>query len=118
MDDCVALFVVFVCADMVSFIQVSSEVNEVNEGDACILHLPPLDSYPVPSMQWYEGSPTSSRPVSAETQRLHVTLDHRLVILETARTDDNKRFSMKAINSYALGDSSQTTYSFTLQVNG
>lgn len=99
---------------MVPFKRVASEVTEVNEGDACVLDLPPLDSYPAPIMQWYEGS---ERPVRTQTQRLHVTLDHQLVILET-RTDDNKRFSVTAVNSYIAGDRGQTRHSFTIRVNG
>ncbi|KAI0210962.1 Protein sidekick [Lamellibrachia satsuma] len=100
-------------AYMVPFKRVASEVTEVNEGDACVLDLPPLDSYPAPIMQWYEGS---ERPVRTQTQRLHVTLDHQLVILET-RTDDNKRFSVTAVNSYIAGDRGQTRHSFTIRVN-
>jgi len=99
---------------MVPFKQVMSKVIEVNEGDACVLELPPMDSYPAPIMNWFDRS---MRIGSAEKGKRHISLNNELVILETT-TDEGHGFSVTANNVYMTGDRSQTSYGFTVNVNG
>ena len=101
-------------SDMVPFKQVTSKVVEVNKGDACVLELPPMDSYPAPIMNWFDQS---ARIWSAEKGKRHISLNNELVILE-ATTDDSHDYSVTATNVYMTGDPSHTSYRFQVRVNG
>ena len=101
-------------SDMVPFKQVMSKVIEVNKGDACVLELPPMDSYPAPIMNWFEQS---TRIGSAEKGKRHISLNNELVILEAVK-EDGRDFSVTATNVYMTGDRSRTSYRFSVSVNG
>ena len=55
------------------------EDQPVELGQALTIQLPSIDSYPAPSVQWYNGD----TPIQEDASRYHVTLDNHLVILET-----------------------------------
>ena len=44
---------------MVPFANAGNQEHSVNQGQAKIINLPPIDSYPEPNIQWYEGYGTT-----------------------------------------------------------
>ncbi len=89
---------------MIPFSTSGSQDVTVDQGEAYILDLPPIQSYPSPIIQWFEitvsGTSPQSRSILAEAQRYHITLKNQLVRLETRIQDNGKTFKARAMNSY------------------
>ena len=80
----------------------------VDQGQAKVINLPPIDSFPEPTIRWYEGY---DQPVPSESQRYHVTLNHQLVILETRlQSDNNNLYKATAHNGYTGDRSDSQTF--------
>ena len=100
-------------SDMVPFVNVGNQEKTVDQGQARIIDLPPIDSYPAPSIRWFEGF---GRPVPTESQRYHVTLHSQLVILETRlQSDNNNLYKATALNSYTGHSSDSQTFVLKVQ---
>lgn len=93
----------------------SNVVVLVKEGRAAIITLPKLDSVPDPTVKWMDGAYV----ITAETQRYHVTLDNRLVILEARSASDNNR-TLKAVatNVFVQQSTESSTYVLNVQSDG
>jgi len=90
-------------------------VVSVNEGQAAIIDLPPIDCYPAPRVYWLNVL----TGVRIEYSRLHyhLTLDNRLIILSTQMNRDNgTMFRANAQNIYTSDNSLSPTY--LISVNG
>lgn len=91
---------------------VNGEIS-VDQGQAAVIPLPAIDSYPDPTVTWRE----SSTILSNRAQRHHITLSNHLVVLETRFPEDNdKQYRASALNSFAA--ESANTQVFTLKVRG
>lgn len=93
---------------MVPFAQAGNQDQTVEQGQARVIDLPPIDSYPAPSVRWYEGYGVALRQ---ESQRYHVTLRDQLVVLEARlHTDSNKLYKATAVNGYTEDSSDSQTF--------
>ena len=98
---------------MVPFANAGNQEKTVDQGQAKVIDLPPIDSYPAPSVRWFEGY---GMPIRPETQRYHVTLKNQLAILETRlNADNNKLFKATALNSYTGQSSDSQTFVLKVQ---
>lgn len=97
-------------ADMVPFADSSyQQVVSVNEGQAVIIDLPPLDCYPAPTVYW-RNILTGVR-ITGGIQIYHLTLNNQLVVLSTQINRDNgTRFRADAQNVYTFTRSSSPTF--------
>ena len=68
----------------------------VSLGRAVVIDLPPIDCYPAPSVEWYDGG--GGTRVSRESSVYHVTLRNQLVILDARPNIDSKMFKATATN--------------------
>jgi len=104
------------CVDMVPFANSSyQQLVAVNEGQAAIIDLPPIDCHPEPTIQW-RNILTGIR-ITGSSQQYHLTLDKQLVILSTRVNRDNGFiFRAEAQNIYTLDRSNSGT--FLISVNG
>ena len=84
---------------MVPFASLSSTERTVDQGQAYIMDPPSLESYPNPTIKWFEIS-NEMHLLGQESQHYHITLQHQLVILETQMSYDRKVYKARATNSY------------------
>lgn len=82
-------------SDLTPFPHTLTREKTVDQGQACVIDLPPIDSYPPPNIQWLEGS----RQI-LKSHRSHITLKNQLVLLETRIVDNNKVFHATATNPF------------------
>ena len=109
-DSIIKSFMLIFIVDLVPFNSVSNQDVNVKQGEAVIIPIPPVDSYPDAVVSWYQGSTA----IPQETQRYQVTLDNNLVILATSQNDHGNAFTATAVNNY-IGVSS-STQQFVLKV--
>ena len=87
----------------------------VDQGQAHVINLPPIESIPEPSIHWFEFGSDRTNAIPAETQRYHITLRNQLVILESRSSDNNKMYQVRAQNSYTGQISDSQRYVFNVQ---
>jgi len=104
------------CADIVPFANSNTQQSvSVTEGEAVIIDLPPIDSYPAPDVYW-RNILTGVRIMSS-IQHYYVTLDNQLIILSSQMNRDNgTMFRAEARNIYTFESSQSPT--FIVSVNG
>jgi len=104
------------CADMVPFANSTYQrFMSVNEGQAVIINLPPIDCYPAPTVYW-RNVLTGVRIMDG-IQHYHLTVDNQLIILSTQMNRDNgTMFRAQARNIYTFESSHSPT--FLISVNG
>jgi len=87
----------------------------VSEGQAVIIDLPPIESYPAPTVYW-RNILTGVR-ITGGIQHYHQTLDNNLIILSTqALRDNGTMLRAEARNTYTFGSSQSPT--FRISVDG
>ena len=57
----------FSCADMIPFANAGNQEKVVDQGQARVIDLPPIESYPPASIQWFEQQ-GQHLPIPTETQ--------------------------------------------------
>ena len=57
----------FCCADMIPFANAGNQEKVVDQGQARVIDLPPIESYPQASIQWFEQQ-GQHLPIPTETQ--------------------------------------------------
>ena len=72
-----------------------------NESNAAVIPLPYIDSYPAPTVIWYENS----IDLQEFGQRYHVTLNKSLVLLERGIQDSNFQYQPSVLNGQLQGSS-------------
>ena len=104
------------CADMVPFANSTYQrFMSVDEGQAVIINLPPIDCYPAPTVYW-RNVLTGVRIMDG-IQHYHLTVDNQLIILSTQMNRDNgTMFRAQARNIYTFESSHSPT--FLISVNG
>jgi len=109
-------FTAIMCADMVVFADSSfQQLVSVNEGQAAVIDLPPIDCYPAPTVYW--RNVLTGIPITGGSQQYHLTLSSQLVILSTRVNRDNGSvFRAEAQNIYTFERSNSAT--FLVTVNG
>lgn len=91
------------------------QLTSVNEGQAVVINLPPLDCYPAPTVYW-RNILTGVRIMDG-IQHYHLTLDNQLVVLSTQMIRDNGTvFRADAQNIYTFENSLSPT--FLISVDG
>ena len=70
-----------------------------NQSNAAVIPLPYIDSYPAPTVLWYENS----IDLQEYGQRFHVTLNKSLVLLERGIQDSNFQYQPSALNGNLQG---------------
>jgi len=106
------------CVDIVPFANRShQQFVSVNEGQAVIIDLPPVDCYPAPTIYWRNILTGVKITGGGGIQHYHLTLDNELVILSTQLSRDNGTV-LRAVarNIYTLHSTQSSV--FHLSVNG
>jgi len=77
------------------------QLISVNEGQAVIIDLPPIDCHPPPTVYW--RNIFTGVNIARGVRHYHLTLDNQLVILSTEMNRDNGTvFRAEARNLYTL----------------
>ena len=86
-------------SDIDEFEHKGQTVHEVtNQGDAHVLPLPHISSFPFPTIAWYENFAT----MVEELFRSHVTLNKSLVLLDRGIQDSRKTYQPEALNGFTF----------------
>ena len=98
----------FSVSDLIPFPYTGVNTEKLAEdGQALIMSIPPIDSYPAPTVQWNQRGV----PIPSEGQRFHVTLQNQLVILDIRlNQDNNKEYQATANNGFAAKYSTTEIY--------
>lgn len=114
--NCDSVLSIVWCADIVPFANSSYQQSiSVSEGEAVIIDLPLIDSYPAPSVSW-RNVRTGVR-IMNNIQHYHLTLGNQLVILSTrANRDNGTMFRAEARNLYTFDSHDSPT--FLVSING
>lgn len=102
-------------SDMKSFANHGNSEQYVSLGQAVVIDRPPIDCYPAPSIEWFDGS---AALIPREQFFYHVTLTNRLVILEARQTLERKVFKARATNIYTQKTSDSQLFVIRVQSNG
>ena len=65
-----------------------------NQSKAAVIPLPHIDSFPAPTVSWYENG----QELNEFGQRYHVTLNKSLVLLDRDIQDSNFQYQPRALN--------------------
>ena len=95
----------YIFSDMVGFgLKGSTVPLAVNQGDACVIPLPHISSFPLPSITWLEitskGYKNFSSQMTDESLRHMVTINKSLVLLDRKMYDSWHSFQPEARNGY------------------
>jgi hypothetical protein len=101
-----------VVSDIYPFASTSRVDRLVPSGGYAILDPFPIDCYPAPTVQWFDGS---SQTALRGTENYHVTLGNQLVVLGAKLGVDNKVWRVTATNGYTQQTMDGPT--FSLQVS-
>lgn len=99
-------------AYMKSFANHVNSEQYVSLGQAVVIDLPPIDCYPAPSIEWFDGS---TALIPREQFFYHVTLKNQLVILEARQTLERKVFKARATNIYTQKTSDSQLFVIRVQ---
>ena len=97
---------------MTPFVASRNNEKTVIQGRAIVIDVPPIDCYPSPVVQWYEGS--SNTPIQRDSLYRHITLKNQLVLLETKAADNRKTFKAVATNGYTQQTSDSHIFRLTV----
>ena len=88
-------------SDMDEFEHKGQTINEVtNQGNAHVIPLPHISSFPFPTIAWYENFAVA--PMGEELFRSHVTLNKSLVLLDRGIQDSRKTYQPEALNGFTF----------------
>lgn len=113
MKACLVVIMSIRCVDNSILVLISSTVSDISpfastavtqrhviSGDYAILDPFPIDCYPAPTVQWFEGSSQTALRAGG-TENYYVTLGNQLVVLGArAGIDNNKAWRVTATNGY------------------
>ncbi len=105
----------FLLPDLVPFAFTGNQDKLVDQGQSRLIALPPIDSYPPPSITWFEWVEGNWRRIPTEGQRYHMTRGNALVMLETRLSDNNKMFRARALLSQTGEESDSQTFVLKVQ---
>ncbi|KAL5018087.1 hypothetical protein ScPMuIL_003809 [Solemya velum] len=86
-----------VCTIVVSYMEEFSSAPQpvtVTAGHAAVIHLPPLESYPVPEITWKLGT----AEMNTESSNHQVTFSQDLVLLQTTPLQSGNQYKVQALN--------------------
>lgn len=110
-----AIQTILLISDMKSFANHGNAEQYVSLGQALVIDLPPIDCYPAPSIEWFDGSIAL---IPREQFLYHVTLKNQLVILEARNTLERRVFKARATNIYSQRTSDSQLFVIRVQSNG
>ena len=116
---CSFLYVLPFCiSDVIPFPTGSPLDLTVDQGQAKLINLPTISSYPKPSIQWQErisSNPILWNVIQSDVEKFEVTLSNDLVILETSLQDSDRMFKATAVNSHTGQRSDTRAYILKVQ---